>query len=87
MTSALQNGVPAPAAALQVPGGPGSCELAIGGQPATVVYRGVAPNEIIDQVNFVYPAGVSASSAYVGATLTLNGVISHFRVPAPVAAH
>jgi hypothetical protein len=46
---------------------------------------GVAPNEIIDQVNFIYPAGVSTSSPYVGATLTLNGVISHFRVPAPMA--
>jgi hypothetical protein len=46
---------------------------------------GVAPNEIIDQVNFIYPAGVSTSSPYVGATLTLNGVISHFRVPAPLA--
>jgi uncharacterized protein (TIGR03437 family) len=85
MTSALQDGVPAPAAALQVPGGPNSCQLTIGGQAATVVYCGVAPNEIIDQVNFIYPAGVSTSSSYAAATLTLNGVISHFRVPAPAA--
>ncbi len=87
MTSALQDGVPAPGAALQVPGGPPSCQLNIGGQPATVVYCGVAPNEIIDQVNFIYPTGVLSSSPYVGATLTLNGVTSHFRVPAPVPLH
>jgi uncharacterized protein (TIGR03437 family) len=87
MTSALQDGVPAPGAALQVPGGPPSCQLNIGGQPATVVYCGVVPNEIIDQVNFIYPAGVLSSSPYVGATLTLNGVTSHFRVPAPMPLH
>jgi beta-glucosidase len=83
MTSPLQDGVPAPAAELQVPGGPTSCQLTIGGQPATVVYCGAAPTEIIDQVNFTYPAGVSTSSPYVSATLTINGVTSHFRVPAP----
>jgi len=67
MTSALQDGVPAPGAALPVPGGAGSCQLTIGGEPATVVYCGVAPNEIIDQVNFIYPAGVSTSSSYAAA--------------------
>jgi len=45
------------------------------------------PNEIIDQVNFIYPLGVSTSAPYAGATLTLNGVTSHFRVPAPAAGH
>ena len=85
MSSVLQDGVPAPAFALQVPGGPASCQLTIGGQPATVVYCGVAPNEIIDQLNFIYPAGVPTSAPYAQAILTLNGVISHFRVPAPVA--
>lgn len=84
MSSSLQDGVPAPIAALQVPGGPSSCQLTIGEQPATVLYCGVAPGEIIDQVNFTYPAGVSSSSPYVGATLTINGVTIHFRVPAPV---
>jgi uncharacterized protein (TIGR03437 family) len=82
-TSSLQDGVPAPVAALQVPGGPSSCQLTIGGQPATVLYCGVAPGEIIDQLNFTYPAGVSSSSPYVGATLTVNGVTIQFRVPAP----
>jgi len=82
-TSPLQNGVPAPAAALQVPGGPSSCQLTIGGQPATVLYCGVAPGEIIDQINFTYPAGVATGSPYVGATLTINGATGLFRVPAP----
>jgi uncharacterized protein (TIGR03437 family) len=83
MTSPLEDGVPAPLAALQVPGGPSSCQLMIGGVQATVLYCGVAPGEIIDQVNFTYPSGVSSSSPYVGATLTVNGVTIHFRVPAP----
>jgi uncharacterized protein (TIGR03437 family) len=82
-TAALQDGVPAPLAALQVPGGPSSCQLTIGGQAAEVEYCGVAPGEIIDQVNFNYPAGVSASTSYTNATLTVNGVTGHFRVPAP----
>jgi uncharacterized protein (TIGR03437 family) len=82
-TAALQDGIPAPIAALQVPGGPSACQLTIGGQPATVLYCGVAPGEIIDQVNFTYPSGVSSSAPYVVATLTINGVTSHFRVPAP----
>jgi len=83
MSTPLQDGVPAPDAALQVPGGPASCQLTIDGQPATVVYCGAAPTEIIDQVNFTYPSGVSTTSPYVGATLTINGATSHFRVPAP----
>jgi uncharacterized protein (TIGR03437 family) len=85
MSASLQDGVPAPAAALQVPGGPASCQLTIGGQAATVAYCGVAPTEIIDQVAFTYPAGVSADLPYVDATLTINGATGHFRVPAPGA--
>jgi len=83
MAAPLQTGVAAPAAALQVPGGAASCQLTIGGQAATVLYCGVAPGEIIDQVNFTYPAGVATGSAYVEATLTVGGVTAHFRVPAP----
>jgi uncharacterized protein (TIGR03437 family) len=84
-TAALQDGVPAPMVPLQVPGGPDSCQLTIGGQTAKVWYCGVAPGEIIDQVNFTYPAGVSTSAAYADAALTVNGVTGHFRVPAPAA--
>jgi uncharacterized protein (TIGR03437 family) len=83
MSSALTDGMPAPGAALQVPGGPASCQLTVGGQPATVVYCGVAPTEIIDQIAFTYPAGVSSALPYVSAALTINGVTGHFRVPAP----
>jgi uncharacterized protein (TIGR03437 family) len=68
---------------LQVPGGNASCQLTIGGQNATVDYCGAAPGEIIDQVNFTYPSGVTASAPYVDATLTINGVTGRFRVPAP----
>lgn len=80
------DGVPADAsgglAPLQVPGG---CQLAIGGQQATVQYCGAAPAEVIDQLNFVYPAGVTASTPYVDAALTIGGTTGHFRVPAPAA--
>jgi beta-glucosidase len=82
-TSALQDGTPAPDSELQVPGGPGACQLTIDGQPATVVYCGAAPEEIIDQVNFIYPAGVSTGSPFVTAVFTYNGASIHFRVPAP----
>ncbi len=68
---------------LEVPGGNASCQLTIGGQTAVVDYCGAAPDEIIDQVNFTYPTGVSSSTAYVEATLTINGVTGIFRVPAP----
>jgi len=81
--SPLQDGVPAPPVALPVSGGTASCQFTIGGQPAPVLYCGAAPTEIIDQVNFTYPAGVATTSPYVGATLTINGATSHFRVPAP----
>jgi beta-glucosidase len=83
MSSPLTDGMPAPGVALQVPGGPASCQLTIDGLPATVVYCGTAPTEIIDQIAFTYPAGVPTALPYVGATLTINGVTSHFRVPAP----
>jgi len=57
----LQDGVPAvyngSLTPLEVPGSPASCQLTIGGQAATVQYCGAAPGEIIDQLNFVYPAG------------------------------
>jgi hypothetical protein len=50
-----------------------------------VVYCGAAPGEIIDQVNFTYPAGVSTGSPLVNAALTVNGVTGHFLLPAPAA--
>ena len=81
--SPLQDGVGAPAVALPVSGGNASCQLTIGGQPAIVQYCGAAPTEIIDQVNFTYPAGVATGSLYVDATLTVVGATIHFRVPAP----
>lgn len=68
---------------LEVPGEPASCQLTIGGQAASIQYCGAAPDEIIDQINFVYPSGVSSSSPYVEATLTIDGVTGNFRVPAP----
>jgi uncharacterized protein (TIGR03437 family) len=77
---AVYNGSVTP---LEVPGSPASCQLTIGGQAATVQYCGAAPGEIIDQINFVYPAGVTSTMPYVEATLTINGVTGIFRVPAP----
>jgi uncharacterized protein (TIGR03437 family) len=68
---------------LEVPDSPASCQLTIGGQAASIQYCGAAPGEIIDQINFTYPSGVSSSSAYVEASLTIDGVTGYFRVPAP----
>jgi len=89
----LQDGMPAvyggSLTPLKVPGSPASCQLTIGVQAATVQYCGAAPGEIIDQINFVYPAGIVTEVSdpgqlrYVDATLTINGVTGTFRVPAP----
>ena len=68
---------------LEVPGGNASCTLTVGGIAATIDYCGAAPYEIIDQVNFTYPAGVTSTTSYVPATFTINGVTAHFRLPAP----
>ena len=68
---------------LEVPGSPAACQLTIGSQPAVVNYCGAAPGEIIDQLNFTYPPGVSTASPHVDATLTINGVTARFRLPAP----
>ncbi len=56
---------------LTVVGGTANCQLTIGGIAAAVTYCGAAPGEIIDQVNFQYPAGVS-SGAPVQAVLTVT---------------
>ena len=82
-----QDGVPAvytgSLTPLEVPGGTAACQLTIGGQAASVSYCGAAPGEIIDQLNFTYPSGVSTSSPYADAVLTINGATGRFRVPAP----
>lgn len=86
----LQDGAPAvyngSLTPLEVPGSPASCQLVIGGQAAIVNYCGAAPGEIIDQLNFTYPSGVTPGLPYVDATLTINGVTGHFRVPSPQTA-
>jgi beta-glucosidase len=71
---------------LEVPGSPATCQLTIGGQTASVQYCGAAPGEIIDQINFVYPSGVTATTPYVDATLTIGGATGRFRVPAPATS-
>jgi len=79
----LADGGPA-AGGYQVPGGPSSCTMTVGNQPAAVVYCGTAPVEVIDQVNFTYPSGVTpTASGYTTAALTVAGSTIHFRVPAP----
>ena len=81
-----QDGVPAASSSLtplEVPGGTTACQFTIAGQPATVLYCGAAPGEIIDQLNFTYPSGVSVSTPYADAVLTINGATGRFRVPAP----
>ena len=81
--AAVYNGSLTP---LEVPGSPAACQLTIGGQSAAVTYCGAAPGEIIDQVNFVYPAGVTATATFADATLAIGGATGRFRVPAPATA-
>ncbi|MDP9054793.1 MAG: family 16 glycosylhydrolase [Acidobacteriota bacterium] len=68
---------------LEVAGGRSACQLTIGGVTAQITYCGAAPGLIIDQVNFIYPAGVASTQTYVQAALTVNGTRGLFRVPAP----
>jgi uncharacterized protein (TIGR03437 family) len=70
-------------APLEVLGGVSSCQLTIGNIPALVTYCGGAPGLIIDQLNFVYPSGISSAVPYTEGTLTITGAIGRFRVPAP----
>jgi uncharacterized protein (TIGR03437 family) len=82
-----QDGVPVQytgsLAPLTVAAGTSSCQLTVGGQPATILYCGAAPGLIVDQVNFTYPSGVTSTTPYVAAALTVTGVTGHFRLPAP----
>ncbi|MGO9011851.1 MAG: IPT/TIG domain-containing protein [Bryobacteraceae bacterium] len=57
---------------LSVVGGTASCQLTIGGIDATVTYCGAAPGEIIDQLDFTYPAGIPSGAAVL-ARLTISG--------------
>jgi uncharacterized protein (TIGR03437 family) len=67
---------------LSVVGGPASCQLTIGGVAAAVTYCGAAPGEIIDQLNFQYPAGIPPGVP-VEATLSIGGATGTFWLPGP----
>jgi len=56
-----------------------ACTLTVGGATAQVTYCGAAPGLVIDQLNFVYPAGSSATDA----VLTIGGVSGSFQIPQP----
>ncbi len=76
---ASPDGTPATGASLAS----ATCTLTINGQPATVDYCGTAPYEVIDQLNFVYPSGLTVNGSPVAASLTIDGQASWFEVPAP----
>ena len=59
------------------------CALTIGGITARVTYCGAAPGEVIYQLNFVYPSGVTAGGGTEKATLTINGVTGNFLMVGP----
>ena len=84
--SPQQDGVPASAASpLDALRTSGACTLSVGGASATIQYCGAAPGQIIDQLNFVYPAGVPAGSLPVDATLTIGSASATFQVAAPAS--
>jgi uncharacterized protein (TIGR03437 family) len=62
-----------PASGSPPPSTVNACVLTIGGVAAQVTYCGAAPGEIIDQVNFIYPSGVTPVICAVSATITING--------------
>jgi uncharacterized protein (TIGR03437 family) len=78
---ALTDGTPAPASPL--PWTANTCALTIGGVTANVTYCGAAPGEVIYQLNFEYPSGVTASGATATGTITINGNTGNIVVPAP----
>ncbi len=82
---AEQDGVVStPLGPVWVVGGAASCQLTVGGIAAQVTYCGAGPGEIIDQLNFVYPAGIP-SGPLVEAVLTINGATGRFLLPAPAS--
>jgi uncharacterized protein (TIGR03437 family) len=80
-STTLLDGVPAATAATTA----SACALTVDGQPAVVTYCGAAPGEVIDQLNFIYPSGVTVGSQPVTAALTINGVTGTFLVPPPAS--
>jgi uncharacterized protein (TIGR03437 family) len=67
----LTDGILAPVSPLPWTVNP--CTLTIGGATAQVTYCGAAPGEVIYQLNFVYPSGVTANGAFATGTITING--------------
>jgi uncharacterized protein (TIGR03437 family) len=55
-----------------------TCALTIGGVAANVTYCGGAPGEVIYQLNFVYPSGVTVNGGTTTGTLAINGNIASF---------
>ena len=56
-----------------------SCTLTIGGAVAQVTYCGAAPGQIVDQLNFIYPSGASATDA----VLSIGNVTGSLTLPLP----
>jgi uncharacterized protein (TIGR03437 family) len=67
-----------PAASPPLPWTANTCALTIGGVAANVTYCGGAPGEVIYQLNFVYPSGVTVNGGTTTGTLAINGNIASF---------
>src|SRR5579884_1821791 len=79
---ASQDGAPPPSASTLIAlKTQSACTMTIGGLAAKVDYCGAAPGLIIDQLNFEYPSGLPAGKPFYDATVTINGVTGHFRIP------
>jgi uncharacterized protein (TIGR03437 family) len=59
-----------------------TCTVSIGGQPATVEFCGLAPGEVIYQVNVQVPMGVSSGNQPI--TVSVGGQTSPSGVMIPV---
>ncbi|HVN06291.1 MAG TPA: family 16 glycosylhydrolase [Bryobacteraceae bacterium] len=77
-TTPLSDGVPA--LAMPLPWTTNPCTLTIAGIAAKVTYCGAAPGEVIYQLNFVYPEGVSTGTQQ-SATIAITGNSGNFVWP------
>ncbi len=59
------------------------CYITVGGEPAAVTFCGAAPGLIINQLNFIYPAGVMFIGPTIPAEILTGGNVGNVILPNP----